>query len=162
MRKTRYMSLCAFAKNSNKINGFSENSSVKNLFLVIFKGLVGFLANSIAIILDALNNLSDMISAVVTIVGAKLSHKAPDREHPYGHGRIEYIAAVIIAAIVFLAGVSSLKESIVKVIEPVKADYAWYTLLVVLSSILIKFFFAKHCKKVGKEVNSQSLIATRA
>lgn len=133
-----------------------------NLFLVIFKGLVGFLANSIAIILDALNNLSDMLSATVTIIGAKLSNKAPDREHPYGHGRIEYIAAILLAVIIFLAGLSSLKESIIKIIVPVKAEYTWYTLLVVILAIFVKFFFAGHCKKVGKEVNSQSLIATRS
>ena len=132
-----------------------------NLFLVIFKGLVGFLANSIAIILDAVNNLSDMFSALVTIIGTKLSHKAPDREHPYGHGRIEYITAILIAVIIFLAGLSSLRESIIKIIEPVKAEYAWYTLLVVITAIFVKFFFAGHCKKVGKEVDSQSLIATR-
>ena len=131
-----------------------------NLFLVIFKGLVGFLANSIAIILDALNNLSDMLSALVTIVGAKLSNKAPDREHPYGHGRIEYFAAILIAVIIFLAGISSLKESIVKIIEPVKADYSWYTIIVIITAIFVKFFFAGHCKKIGKKVNSQSLIAT--
>ena len=131
-----------------------------NLFLVIFKGLVGFISNSIAIIIDALNNLSDMFSALVTIIGTKLSHKAPDREHPYGHGRIEYITATIIAVIIFLAGLSSFKESITKIIEPVKAEYAWYTLLVIAIAIFIKFFFAGYCKKVGKKINSQSLVAT--
>ena len=74
-----------------------------NLFLVIFKAVFGFLANSISIILDALNNFSDMISAIITIIGAKLSNKAPDKKHPFGHGRIEYFSAVIISIIVLAA-----------------------------------------------------------
>ena len=151
---------CIVLDRQKKIVRVSIQGIIMNLFLVIFKGLVGLLANSIAIVLDALNNLSDMFSATVTIIGTKLSNKAPDREHPYGHGRIEYITAILIAVIIFLAGLSSLKESIVKIIEPVRANYAWYTIVVVILAIFIKFFFAGHCKKVGKEINSQSLIAT--
>lgn len=85
-----------------------------NLLLVIFKSAVGFMANSIAVMLDALNNLSDAMSSVITIVGTKLAGKLPDKEHPYGYGRIEYITSVIIAVIVLLAGFTSLKESMEK------------------------------------------------
>ncbi len=133
---------------------------VMNLFLVTFKAAVGILANSIAIILDAVNNLSDTISAIITLIGAKLSSKAPDREHPYGHGRIEYIAAIIIAIIILWAGAVSFKESILKIINPVKAHYEWTTFLVVIVAIFVKMFFARYVKKVGKEINSQGLIAT--
>ncbi len=133
-----------------------------NLFLVIFKAIVGFLANSISIILDALNNFSDMISAIITIVGAKLSNKAPDREHPFGHGRIEYFSAVLISIIVAGAGFAALRESIVKIIEPVKADYQISTLAVVIVAIFVKLFFSFHVKKAGQKLNSQSLIATGA
>ena len=96
---------------------------IVNIILVVFKSLIGLFTNSIAIILDAVNNLSDTLSSGITIIGMKLSAKKPDKEHPYGHGRIEYIASVLIAIIVLLAGVSSLKESIMKVINPEEATY---------------------------------------
>ena len=76
---------------------------VVNIILVIFKAAVGFIVNSIAIILDAVNNLTDALSSIITIIGTKLAGKAPDKEHPYGHGRIEYFTSVIIAAIILLA-----------------------------------------------------------
>ncbi len=133
-----------------------------NLFLVIFKAIVGIIANSIAIILDAVNNFSDMISAIITIVGAKLSNKAPDKEHPYGHGRIEYFSAVIISMIVAAAGIAALRESFLKILEPVKADYTVATFVVIVVAIFVKLFFSFHVKKVGREINSQSLVATGA
>ena len=131
-----------------------------NLFLVIFKAIVGLLANSIAIILDAVNNFSDMISSIVTIIGTKLSNKAPDKEHPYGHGRIEYFAAVIVSVIVFVAGATSLKESFAKIIEPVEPNYTAVTLIVVIVAIFVKFFFGRYVKKSGEKLDSQSLIAS--
>ena len=83
-----------------------------NIFLAAFKALVGIVSNSIAVVLDAVNNLSDAASSVITIVGTKLAGKAPDRKHPVGHGRVEYLSAVIIAVIVLYAGVTSLIESV--------------------------------------------------
>ncbi len=133
---------------------------ILNIFLVCFKAVVGFLANSIAIVLDAVNNLSDAISAIITIIGAKLSDKAPDREHPYGHGRIEYFTAVIISFIVLAAGVGALKESIEKIINPLQPHYEYYTLLVIIVAIIAKFIFGRYVKKVGREINSQTLVAT--
>ncbi len=105
-----------------KIVKVSMQGIFMNVFLVAFKALVGFLANSIAIILDALNNLSDTFSAIVTIIGAKLSNKAPDKEHPYGHGRIEYFAAVVVSIVVIIAGIASLRESILKIFEPAELN----------------------------------------
>ena len=87
---------------------------VVNFLLVIFKAIVWFFTNSIAIILDAVNNLSDVFSSVVTIIGTKLSWKKPDKKHPYGYGRIEYFSSVIIAVIILVAWFVSLKESIEK------------------------------------------------
>ena len=133
-----------------------------NIFLVVFKAIVGFLANSIAIILDAVNNLSDTISATVTIVGTKLSTKSPDKEHPFGHGRIEYFSAVIVSMIVLLAGIGSLRESTIKIIEPVKASYTTVTLVIIIMAIFVKFIFGRYAKNVGKSINSQSLVATGA
>ena len=131
-----------------------------NIILVAFKATIGLLVNSIAIILDAVNNLTDVISSVVTIVGTKLANKAPDREHPYGHGRIEYFSSVIIAIIVLLAGIMAIKESCEKIISPADTKYSIITLIIIGITVFVKFFLGTHVKKVGKEVNSQSLVAS--
>lgn len=133
---------------------------IMNIVLVLFKAIVGFMANSIAIILDAVNNLTDAISAIVTIVGTKLAGKKADKEHPFGHGRIEYIASVIIAAIILFAGLTSMKESIIKIIHPQEVNYSVASLIVIIAAIIAKLIFGKYVKKVGEQLNSQSLIAT--
>lgn len=145
---------------NKKIVKISIYGIILNILLVIFKGIVGFLSNSIAILLDAVNNLSDSLSAIITIIGIKLSQKKPDKKHPYGHGRIEYISAVIIGMIVLIAALTSLKESYEKIINPVKASYSILTILVVIVAILVKYFFGSYVKKQGKKLNSNNLIAT--
>ena len=127
-------------------------SIISNIILVCFKAFVGLLANSIAIILDAVNNLSDALSSIITIVGTKLAGKAPDKKHPYGYGRIEYITSLIVSAIVLYAGITALVESIKKILNPVKVDYSTIT--------LTKIVLSKYVKKKGKEVNSDSLVAS--
>ena len=134
---------------------------ITNIVLIIFKAIVGAIANSIAIILDALNNLSDVLSSVITIIGTKLAEKAPDREHPYGHGRIEYIASAIIALIVLLAGLTAVKESVEKIIEPQEANYSVVSLIIIAVAIIVKFVLGKHFKKVGKEINSRKFSGFR-
>ena len=131
-----------------------------NIVLVVFKATIGLLVNSIAITLDAVNNLTDVISSVVTIVGTKLANKAPDREHPYGHGRIEYFSSVIIAIIILLAGILAIKESCEKIISPADTKYSIIALVIIGITVFVKFFLGTHVKKVGKEVNSQSLVAS--
>ena len=111
-----------------------------NIALVIFKSIVWLLANSIAIVLDAVNNTSDVASSVITIVGTKLANKAPDKKHPFGHGRIEYFAAVIISVIILIAWIVALEESIEKIIHPVTTNYTIVTLLVVTVAIFVKIF----------------------
>lgn len=133
---------------------------IVNVILVIFKAVVGVIVNSIAIILDAVNNLSDAISSIITIIGTKLAGKKPDKEHPYGHGRIEYFASLIIAVIVLVAGVTSGKESIEKIIHPVKADYTIASLIIIIVAIIVKFCLGRHVKSVGEKIDSQSLIAS--
>ena len=127
-----------------------------NLILVGFKSFIGLLANSIAIILDAVNNLSDAFSSIITIVGTKLSEKRPNKKHPFGYGRIEYFSSMIIAIIVLLAGLTSLKESVEKIIKPEKADYTVVSLIIIIVAILVKFFFGRYVKKDKTE----SLIAS--
>ena len=105
-------------------------SIISNIILAIFKAIVGFLANSIAVVSDAINNLSDALSSIITIVGTKLAGKAPDKKHPYGYGRIEYMTSLIVSAIVLYAGITSLTESIKKIITPEEVDYSIITLII--------------------------------
>lgn len=145
---------------TKKIVKISFLGILVNLILVAFKAVVGLITNSIAIILDAVNNLSDAFSSIITIIGTKLSNKRPDKKHPYGYGRIEYFSSVIIAIIVLLAGVTALKESIIKIIEPTKATYTITSLIIITVAIFVKFFFGKYVKKEGEKLNSGSLIAS--
>ncbi len=138
----------------------SKQGILVNIILVIFKAVIGVIVNSIAIILDAVNNLSDALSAIITIVGAKLSGKAPDREHPYGHGRIEYFASIIIGVIILIAGITSLKESVEKIIHPETANYSTISLIIVAVAVIVKFVFGKYVRNKGEKLNSQSLVAT--
>ena len=133
---------------------------VTNLLLVGFKAFVGLMSNSIAIILDAVNNLSDALSSVVTIIGAKLGAKQPDKKHPLGYGRIEYLSSMIVAALVLYAGITSLVESIKKIIHPEAADYSTVTLIILSVAIIAKLVLGLYVKKQGKKVNSGALAAS--
>ncbi len=128
-----------------------------NLILVVFKAIVGFLANSIAVILDAVNNLSDALSSIITIIGTKIAGKNPDRKHPYGHGRVEYVTASVIAIIVLVAGVTSLKESIEKIITPSETDYRIYSVVIIAVAVAAKILLGLYFRKRGKELNSSAL-----
>ncbi|MCR5281775.1 MAG: cation diffusion facilitator family transporter, partial [Lachnospiraceae bacterium] len=131
-----------------------------NVFLVIFKMGVGVLSHSIAVILDAVNNLSDALSSIITIVGTKLSGKAPDKKHPLGYGRIEYLTSMVVAAIVLYAGFTSLVESVKKIIRPEVADYSRVSILIIAASILVKLALGTYVKKQGEKVNSGALTAS--
>ena len=131
-----------------------------NIFLVIFKAIVGLLSGSISIVLDAVNNLTDAISSVITIVGVKLAHRAPDEKHPFGHGRVEYFSAIIIAFIVFGAGVMSLVESIKKIIHPEVAEFTVVFLIIIGMAILVKIFLGIFVQKQGKKYYSDALIGS--
>lgn len=133
---------------------------VANLFLAGFKALVGILANSIAVTLDAVNNLSDALSSIITIIGTKLAGRRPDKKHPLGHGRIEYLSAMIVSAIVLYAGITAMVESVKKIINPETPDYSTLSLIVICAAIVVKIFLGRYVKSVGKKVNSGSLIAS--
>ena len=124
-------------------------SIVSNILLASFKAFVGLLANSIAIISDAINNLSDALSSIITIIGTKLAGKAPDREHPYGHGRIEYITSLIVSAIVLYAGITAGIESVKKIIHPEEINYSMITLIVIIAAIIVKFSLGIYVKQKG-------------
>lgn len=131
-----------------------------NLLLAGLKALVGLLAGSIAIVLDAVNNLSDALSSVITIIGTKLAGKRPDRQHPYGHGRTEYITATIIAVIILYAGLSSLAESVRKILHPEAPQYELWGLLIIAAAVGVKIFLSVYVKRTGKAVRSEALIAS--
>ena len=131
-----------------------------NVLLAGFKAAVGLVANSVAIVMDAVNNLSDALSSVITIVGAKLSQRPADQEHPFGHGRIEYFSAIIIAILVMWAGVTSLIESVKKIIHPTEPDYSVITLTVIILAIGVKLILGQYVKKKGQELKSDALIAS--
>ena len=131
-----------------------------NLILVAFKATIGIMVNSIAITLDAVNNLTDALSSIITIIGTKLAGKAPDKKHPYGYGRIEYFSSVIISVIVLLAGITALEESVPKIFNPVLADYTFVSIFIISVAVVVKFFLGRYVKQKGKEINSQSLIAS--
>ena len=135
-------------------------SILANIVLAGFKAFVGLLANSIAIVSDAVNNLSDALSSIITIIGTKLAGKAPDKKHPYGYGRIEYMTSLIVSAIVLYAGVTALVESVKKIIHPEVADYSTVTLVIIIAGIIVKFILGLYVKKKGRDVNSDSLVAS--
>lgn len=131
-----------------------------NVILSVFKLSLGFFVNSIALILDAVNNLSDALSSVITIIGEKLASKAPDKKHPMGYGRIEYISSLIIAALVLYAGITSFVESIKKIINPSHASYTHLSIFVIGVAVVVKYLLGKYVKKQGEKVGSSALIAS--
>ena len=129
-----------------------------NVLLAAFKAVVGAISGSIAIVLDAVNNISDAASSLITIIGTKLASREPDKKHPFGYGRVEYLSAMIISVIVLYAGITSLVESVKKIIEPEIPDYSAVTLIIVAAAVLVKIFLGRYVKKTGERVNSDSLI----
>ena len=131
---------------------------IANVFLAGFKAVVGLMANSIAIVLDAVNNISDAGSSLITIVGTKLAGKEPDKKHPFGYGRIEYLSAMIISVIVLYAGITSFVESVRQIIHPETPDYSPVSLIIVGVAVVVKILLGRYVKSVGERVNSDSLI----
>ena len=133
---------------------------IANVLLASFKAVVGLLANSVAVVLDAVNNLSDALSSVITIVGTKLSLRPADNKHPFGYGRVEYFSAIIIAVIVLTTGITSLVESIKKILHPIEPDYTTVTLVVIIVAILTKLVLGWFVRKKGQQLDSDALIAS--
>ena len=131
-----------------------------NVLLAGFKAAIGLATRSIAVTLDAVNNLSDALSSVITIIGAKLGGKKPDKRHPLGYGRIEYLSSMIVAAIVLYAGITALVESIKKIIEPEPAEYTMVSLLIIAAAVVVKLLLGRYVKGQGEKVNSGALIAS--
>ena len=131
---------------------------IANVFLAAFKAVVGLMSNSIAIVLDAVNNISDAGSSLITIVGTRLAGKEPDKKHPFGYGRIEYLSAMIISVIVLYAGITSFVESVKQIIHPETPDYSAVSLIIVAVAVVVKILLGRYVKGVGEKVHSDSLI----
>lgn len=129
-----------------------------NVLLAAFKGTAGIVSGSIAVVLDAVNNLSDAASSVITIAGTKLASKPADKKHPFGYGRVEYLSAMIISVIVLYAGITSLVESAKKILKPEKAEYTAASLIIIAAAVAVKVALGRYTIKVGKKVNSNSLV----
>ena len=133
---------------------------VVNILLAAFKAIVGLASHSIAVVLDAVNNLSDALSSVITILGAKLAGRKPDKKHPLGHGRIEYISAMIVSAIVLYAGITSLVESVKKIIHPDEVSYTTVSLVIIAVAVVAKIILGRYVKAKGESVGSGALVAS--
>ena len=133
-----------------------------NLLLATLKAVVGLAANSMAMVSDAVNNASDLLSSIITIVGAKLASRAPDKKHPLGHGRVEYISASLVAALVLYAGITVLIESVKKILHPEDVDHTVWTIVLLAVAVGAKILLGTYTRKKGREVNSVALIASGA
>ncbi|MBN9645660.1 cation transporter [Terrisporobacter glycolicus] len=130
-----------------------------NLVLSIVKISVGFLSGSVSITADGFNNLSDMASSVITMVGIKLANRPADKEHPFGHGRMEYLSALVVAFMVMLVGVQFIKTSVDRIMNPVPITFEMIPFILLLLSLIVKFWLSRFNKYVGEKINSSALKA---
>ena len=151
-----------FAKRDKVIIRTSIVGIAANVMLAVFKAAVGLAANSIAVVLDAVNNLSDALSSIITIIGTKLAGKQPDKKHPLGYGRIEYLSAMLVAGIVLYAGITSVVESVKKMFHPEKPEYGVLSLVIIAVGVIVKVALGRYVKAQGEKVNSGSLVASGA
>ncbi len=133
---------------------------IANVFLAAFKAGVGIFSHSVSVVMDAVNNLSDALSSIITIVGTRLAGKEPDKNHPLGYGRMEYLTAVVIAVIVLYAGITALIESVKKILHPEIPNYTATSLVIIAAAVLVKIFLGRFVQGRGKKVNSDSLLAS--
>ena len=131
-----------------------------NVLLAAFKAVIGILSHSIAVTLDAVNNLSDALSSIITIVGTRLANRLPDKKHPLGYGRIEYLSALIVAGIVLYAGITAGIESVKKIIHPETPHYSVISLVIIAVAVAVKIVLGRFVKAQGEKVNSGSLVAS--
>ncbi len=154
-----------FAKNGDRgaIGRLSGMTGVVcNLILAAAKLLIGMLSNSVSITADAMNNLSDATSSIVTFVGFKLAERPADSDHPYGHARYEYLSALVVAGMILIIGFELGKGSVEKIFEPAPTAFSTVMIPVLIGSICVKFWLYSFNRKLGKQINSEALLATAA
>ena len=145
---------------SNQITKVSTVGIGANVVIAAFKVIVGLLSNSVAVLLDAVNNVSDALSLAITIIGIKLAGRKPDNKHPFGYGRVEYFSAILVAGIIFAAGVSSMIESIKAIIHPEPVSFTWVSAMVIVVTIIGKLILGRYFKIRGKALGSDALMAS--
>lgn len=133
-----------------------------NVLLCAGKFIAGLLSGSMSVTADAVNNLSDASSGVIGLIGFKLSERSADKEHPYGHGRYEYLAGFMVAALILIIGAELLRDSIMKIISPSEVEFGTVTVAVLAASILLKLWMMLFYKRIGRRINSETIIATAA
>lgn len=131
-----------------------------NILLCVAKGLIGLISGSVSIVADAFNNLSDASSNIVSVLGFKLASKPADLEHPYGHGRYEYLSGLVVAALVLLIGIELVKTSVDKIFHPTPVDFSIALVAVLLLSIAVKLWMAHFNQALGDRIDSETLRAT--
>ncbi|MCR4632800.1 MAG: cation diffusion facilitator family transporter [Erysipelotrichaceae bacterium] len=132
---------------------------IVNLLVALMKVIVGLIASSIAIVSEGVNNATDALSSILTLVGTKLAGKAPDAKHPFGYGRIEYLTSLIIASFILVGGIEMLSSSVKLIFEPEELNVSYVSLAVVLVSAVIKYVMGVYTMKTGKRVGSDTLEA---
>ena len=137
----------------------SVTGIVVNILLAVAKFIAGLLSGSISVTADAINNLSDAGSSIISLIGVKLSAKPADKDHPYGHGRVEYISALIVAFFVLIMGIELFKSSVDKIINPVPVNFNWVSLIILVVSILAKLWLGLFNRHLGKQINSAPMLA---
>lgn len=131
-----------------------------NVLLFAGKFFAGTLSGSIAVTADAFNNLSDAGSSVVTLLGFRLAGRKPDPEHPFGHGRMEYLSGLVVSALILLMGVELAKSSFQKIIHPEEVEFSVVAVVILLCSIAVKFYMSLYNRRIGKKINSSAMVAT--
>lgn len=145
---------------NNQITKVSIVGIGANAVIATFKVIVGLLSNSVAVLLDAVNNVSDALSSAITILGVKLAGRKPNSKHPFGYGRVEYFSAILVAGIIFAAGVSSMIESVKAIIHPEQTSFTWVSVMVIIVTIAGKLILGSYFKVRGKALNSDALVAS--
>ncbi|MCQ2258949.1 MAG: cation diffusion facilitator family transporter [Bacteroidaceae bacterium] len=145
---------------NNQITRVSIVGIGANAVIAAFKVVVGLLSNSVAVLLDAINNVSDALSSAITIIGVKLAGRKPDSKHPFGYGRVEYFSAILVAGIIFAAGVSSMIESVKAIINPKPTSFTWVSVMVIVVAIVGKLILGRYFQIRGKALNSDALVAS--
>ena len=133
---------------------------IANIFLAAFKAFIGVLTHSVAITMDAINNATDACSSLITIIGTKLAAREPDKKHPLGQGRLEYLSTLAISALILYAGITALYESVKKILKPAVPEYDKISLLIIVVAVIVKIVLGIYVTRVGKKVDSDSLLAS--
>ena len=133
---------------------------VCNIILFLIKLMTGIISASISVVADAFNNLSDAASSIITIIGFKLADKPADNDHPYGHGRYEYLSGLLIAFLIIMTAIELLKSSVDKIINPEAVEFSYFSVIVLVFSICLKMWMALFNKKIGKKLNASAMLAT--